>query len=261
MPITNKKAGFYMILKVDSKKPELSRGECFYVGSSMNLNRRFTEHKRDLKAGKHKNTRLQQVWNTTMESMPQSAKAYAIEQLFPHVGEYVSYQDTACFVFIPLLQTLMDPSLEQERNLVKKELESLEQGLENFIQNSLSVRPLNYWLVLGTTDRASTTVCIEGIVYSNRSVAAAALGVYQDGKPNKQYVLNRIARKFYSKWCYISGSALMKKVEIRNSKGKLLKYELLECGQVENLDSPSPKITYYEKPKSLGFVPLKRDEI
>lgn len=51
----------------------------------------------------------------------------------------------------------------------------------------------------------------------------------------------------------------MKKVEIRNSKGKLLKYELLECGKVENIDSASPKVTYYDEPKSLGFVPLQRD--
>lgn len=45
-----------MILKVNPKKPD-DCGECFYVGSSLNLNRRFTEHKRDLKANKHKNPR------------------------------------------------------------------------------------------------------------------------------------------------------------------------------------------------------------
>lgn len=51
----------------------------------------------------------------------------------------------------------------------------------------------------------------------------------------------------------------MKKVEIRDSKGQLLKYELLECGKVEDLDSTSPKVTYYDQPKFLGFVPLQRD--
>lgn len=247
-----------MILKVNPKKPD-DCGECFYVGSSLNLNRRFTEHKRDLKANKPKNPRLQQVWNTSTGSMGQSVKTYPIEHIFPHIRDYLTYKDTALFVFIPLLETLMTPSLEGERNLVKKELELLEQGLETSIQNNLSVLPLNYWLVLGTTDRQSTQVCIDGVIYSNRSVAAATLGFFKNGKPDKQYVLNRIARKTYTTWCYLSGCTLMKKVEIRNSKGQLLKYELLECGQVENLDSPSPRVTYYSQSKSLGFVPLQRD--
>lgn len=260
MPITNKKAGLYMILKVNPKKPN-NLGECFYVGSSMNLNRRFTEHKRDLKTGNHKNSRLQQVWNDCIQSLLQPFDSYTIDQIFPHIDNYLSYKDTACFVFIPILEILMTNSLELERNLIKKELESLERNLESSIQNNLSVLPLNYWLVLGTTDRASTTVCIEGTIYINRSVAAATLGFFKNKKPDKQYVLNRIARKTYSKWCYISNSTLMKKVEIRNSKGKLLKYELLECGKVENISSASPKVIYYDKPTSLGFVPLQRDAI
>lgn len=190
MPITNKKAGFYMILKVmtHSKKPH-GRGECFYVGSSMNLNRRFTEHKRDLKAGKHKNTPLQQVWNDCMKSLNQPIEAYTIDQIFPHINDYLSYKHTACFVFIPIFETLMTSSLEVERNPIQKELESLEKELETSIQNNLSVPSLNYWCVLGTPDRQSTKVCIEGAIYTNRSVAAATLGFFKNGKPDKQYVL------------------------------------------------------------------------
>lgn len=258
MPIKNKKAGLYMILKVNPNKPN-SPGECFYVGSSTNLNRRFTEHKRDLKTGKHKNPRLQQVWNDSIKSLLKPFNSYVIDEIFPHIGNYLSYKDTSCLVFIPILEILMTSSLESEQNLIKKELESLERNLESSIQNNLSVPPLNYWLVLGTSDRVSTTVCIEGKIYTNRSVAAEALGLFKNGKPDKQYVLNRIGRKTYSKWCYISNSTLMKKVGIRNSKGKLLKYELLECGKVENIGSDSVKVIYYDKPTSLGFLPLQRD--
>ena len=35
----------------------------FYIGSSININRRFTDHKKQLRCNKHKNQHLQNAWN------------------------------------------------------------------------------------------------------------------------------------------------------------------------------------------------------
>jgi group I intron endonuclease len=47
--------GIYQIINIiDNKK---------YIGQSINIKRRWTEHKRDLKKNKHKNLLLQRAWN------------------------------------------------------------------------------------------------------------------------------------------------------------------------------------------------------
>lgn len=50
-----KKIGIYMI------KNEINGN--FYIGSSKNINKRWTQHKSDLKGGKHKNIHLQRSYN------------------------------------------------------------------------------------------------------------------------------------------------------------------------------------------------------
>lgn len=50
-----KKIGVYMIKNETNGK--------FYIGSSKNINKRWSQHKSDLKRGKHKNTHLQRSYN------------------------------------------------------------------------------------------------------------------------------------------------------------------------------------------------------
>lgn len=155
----------------------------------------------------------------------------------------------------------MTNDLQQQNKDLRDELEVLERELATQLQNNPAIQPLNYWLVLGTQDRKSQPVCINGKIYKNASLAAQALGFMKNQKPDKQKVKNRIARKTYNQWCSIQGSTLLKKVEVRDPRGKLLKYELFECGTVENIDSSSPQVTYYNQPKSLGILPLQKDSL
>lgn len=76
MTIRKKKAGLYIIIKADFNQP--GTAGYFYVGSSLNINRRFTEHKRDLKTGNHKNPRLQQLWNDFMKDQPPDTGSFNI---------------------------------------------------------------------------------------------------------------------------------------------------------------------------------------
>lgn len=59
MTIKNEFAGYYLMYHFESKS--------FVLGCTTKLKRRFTEHKRDLKAGKEKNSRFQKLftenWN------------------------------------------------------------------------------------------------------------------------------------------------------------------------------------------------------
>lgn len=53
MTRTNFYAGYYAIYD--------TRAKSVYIGTSMEIFRRWTEHKRDLKNNKHKNKKLQQA--------------------------------------------------------------------------------------------------------------------------------------------------------------------------------------------------------
>lgn len=254
MPINNPKTSVYVILGID---PQSSQVIDYYVGSSQNVQRRFTEHKSELKREKHKNPRLQEFWNNVVKTLGLSTpldKA-KMDTLFPHMSEYSLHTSTAWLVFIPIIE-FPTPSGSKGNKEMKAELEECEKAVADALNDSLGFTGTNYWLYTGTPDRDSRPVCINGQVYKSRSVAAQALGFMKNGKPDKQKVWGQIAQKGYPKHCFIDGSLLTKKVEIRNSRGKLLSYELWECGTAQQQANGSYMITYYQSPKVVGTRPV-----
>ena len=247
--IRNKKLGLYIIGQINPNQS--TRLKTVYVGSSLNLNRRFTEHKRDLKAGNHKNSRLQNLWNECIDSLPEDTKAnsFNINSIFPHIKDFLTYKKTASFLFIPVFTVEMTDSLDEQPVSLKEELFSLESELASWIEKNLSIESLNSWLVLGTEDREGQAVCIEGVVYKSRPLAAQALGLLKNGKPDKQKIYQRVVPKKWANYFYIKNGFLEKKLEIRNSQGKLLHYETYHYGEVQGMDSNSPNVIYWTEPK------------
>jgi len=75
MPYKNAISGIYKITNTVSGK--------FYVGSSYNILKRFTQHKGDLRKGTHGNSKLQNAWNKYGED------AFKLEVLCKCPSEYV----------------------------------------------------------------------------------------------------------------------------------------------------------------------------
>lgn len=255
MPIINKKSSIYVILGTD---PNTSQVIDYYVGSSQQVQRRFTEHKSELKAGKHKNKRLQAFWDNIVQNLPASSSTTGtglnkktMDSLFPHIDFFYQYKSTAWLVFIPVVEFSNDSSRSSKE--IKAELEECEKAVADSLEQIFGFKGTNFWLYTGTPDRDSRTVCIDGQIYTNRSVAAKALGWMKNGKPDKQKVWACIARKAYPNFCFVDGELLTKKVEIRNSKGKLLGYEVFECGTAQKQTDGSYNISYYATPKLIEY--------
>lgn len=223
--------------------------KAFYVGSSLNLNRRLTEHKRDLKSGRHKNQRLQESWNNQQDVQ------YSIDQLFSRIEDYHKNQKTVIFVFIPLLDQKLPANMSKlETNQTRAEIQSYEQTLSELVIQHCGLKSYNYWLVLGTDDRESVGVCIDGIYYKNKLVAAQALNFQKNGKPDKQLIANRLEGRKWSTWMLVKSNKLIKTIRIMDSKGKRIGYQTYEYGTIDLSNQDNPTIKYYEKPILVVFV-------
>lgn len=262
----NQLAGLYVIVRKDDTHP--SGFDTCYVGSSFNLSRRFTEHKRDLKvkAGKHKNRTLQDIWDKFMASIflltssQQTSVSKNIDAYFSHAKNFEKNKQTAVLVFIPLSETLVTDSLLQDSKAVKEEIISLEPDVNSLLETNLSVTSANIWLVLGTTSRPSQPVCVDGVVYFSRPLAAQALGLLKaDGKPNDQIIYQRMATRKWETYFYITDGFLEKKLENRAPSGQLTGYTVMHYGEVRDLDTDNPQVIFWDLPELIREIDVERD--
>nr|ANQ46365.1 hypothetical protein [Tetrabaena socialis] len=280
MTINNQYAGYYIILNIDTK--------IVYTGISMDLNRRFTEHKRDLKANKHKNPTLQKAW---ADIQTKTSSAVDIVTIFPLITDYEKNKLTAKLVFIPILKVLVktystDKEKEalfakfqrheqdgkglivicspEEKALIKAELAEHEETVSILIEKFLHeqsvdcigkpvvVPSANFWLKLGTDARESVAVCIDGVFYKNKSVAANALKIFtNENKPNKRFVIHRLETAKWKTWCIVSDNKLIKKVRKMDSKGNRIGYKILQYGEVQTSPDNKQVALYWETPIEL----------
>lgn len=81
-------AGVYQIYNEETNKR--------YIGSSIDIERRLKEHKRNLKANKHSNQHLQNAWNKYQEYLIFEALEYCEpDQCLKLEQQYIDYYDSA----------------------------------------------------------------------------------------------------------------------------------------------------------------------
>lgn len=81
-------AGVYQIYNKETNKR--------YIGSSINIERRLKEHKRNLKANRHSNQHLQNAWNKYQEYLIFEALEYCEpDQCLKLEQEYIDYYNSA----------------------------------------------------------------------------------------------------------------------------------------------------------------------
>lgn len=81
-------AGVYQIYNKETNKR--------YIGSSINIERRLKEHKRNLKANRHPNQHLQNAWNKYQEYLIFEALEYCEpDQCLKLEQEYIDYYNSA----------------------------------------------------------------------------------------------------------------------------------------------------------------------
>lgn len=218
MATVNNFCGFYLIYIFDLNY--------FYLGASMQLNRRWTEHKRDLKNGKHKNRTLQKAWDDALKKAPGSA-----DRLTATITEYSKLKSSPeiKFVFIPLLQIPVNLSwTKTELNEMRSELEEYEEEITNLMSETLGLPSVNIWLKPGTKARLGAEVCIDKVFYPSKAEAARALNLL-----NKNVVNQRLEVARWATWCSVtSDNKLIKKLRKMNSSGQRLGYETWQYGEV-----------------------------
>lgn len=200
MTICNEYADYYFMYHLESKS--------FVVGCTIKLKRRFTEHKRDLKAGKEKNSKFQKLfterWNIFKKEIANQnfSEQKLIEMFFPSFENFEKNQNTAEFLWIVLQEFPIKCSgkivfSKEEVGEILKELQVYEKLYSDQIEKKFGLTSLNFWMVPGTTDREGRPVCIDGAFYANKVEAARQLNLFKNGKPNKQLVANRLESNVY----------------------------------------------------------------
>lgn len=253
MPIRNEFAGYYLMFHIQSKS--------FVLGCTTKLKRRFTEHKRDLKAGKEKNTRFQQLfigrWKIFQTKMANQnvSQEQLIEMFFPSFENYEKYQNTAEFVWIVLQELPIRSSKEmgfsdEEVLEIRKELQAYEKFYAEQIQKKFAITSLNFWMEPSTEDREGNPVCIDGVFYANKVEAARQQNLFFKGKPHKQLVANRLESSAYPKWCYVQDNKLIKRLRVQDSLGRRKGSKIVEVGKVEMDKNNQPVAIYLEFPST-----------
>jgi hypothetical protein len=233
-------AGFYVIYVVDANKA--------YTGASMNIYRRFSEHKRDLKKNAHKNKTLQEAYNTAFAKKPSNVP---FDAFFPLGVDFINKTNEAKFVFIPQVEFLLSENITPaEKKAMKTELEAYEQATSVSIE--IHLPSINVWLTPGTEARASVPVCIDGVFYKNKTVAATQFKIFNNlGKPDKRAINHRLETKKWATWCIVDKEKLIKRVRVMNSKGQRLYYDTWQYGEVITLNNVQVA-KYWESPIKLG---------
>jgi len=237
-----------MIYAINQKK--------YYIGASTNLKRRFSEHKRDLLAKKHKNLELQKIWD---EEFSQKSPVIQMDEFFPSNDQYEKCEkckDTAKFIFMELLSVKF-PTQDLRKDM-KEELLLYEEAVTDIMADCVksfggTEKPaVNIFLTLGTDNRESIPVCIDGVFYKSRSVAAAELGLYKASKPNKQTVSNRLETLRWSTWCFVQDNKLIKRIRKMDPTGRRTGYEVWQYGEVIYTADNVKTAFYWSTPERLS---------
>ena len=232
----------------------------FVLGCTSHLKRRFTEHKRELKSQKEKNTRFQELfterWEIFKAKMANEniSPTRLIGMFFPSYEKYKKYEETAEFLWV-VLQSIprSDPRLaEQEAEDITAELNVYEKTYAERIQEKTGLTSLNYWMEPDTKDREGRAVCIDGVFYINKAQAARKLNLFNKAKANKQLVANRLESRNYPTWCFVESEKLVKRLRRANSSGQRVGYETVQYGEIKYDKNNQPTAIYFSTFKKLN---------